>query len=441
MALTYNFSFEDRLDNASKGNLVLSIVNTPSVDESYPIKVLVEVTGPSGEIIKEFGTDAVPDFSITSGETETKTISVIETDSISGEYMAGDYTINIDTKNNGAGSYTHAVEDAIVPFVPINSDDSTLVASLEASVNCLTKLVTLSDTTSYTDYTISSYELKITPPSIPGVTLTASTTAARVLQAALQYTNVTYQGSVLAVVSKGIEVNGQEIVVVYNATVQAIIAIPITCPANLCDFITCVQTALAALEAQACNYGGLNKLSLQQQSNYFKLMHNSMMLLAGQGCGSSSMVNTAIANLEDLVECDCGCSGNSAPKAIGGSTSSSVTAWVSIANGSLANSWINGSDTLRYRRMDNFLVLTGTLKRTAITGATSSSLFGTTNPIADTSGLVIELAYKIPITDLTTGLQVGYIQRGSGSAWTVVTFTNFSGANNNYVDAVIPLSL
>lgn len=442
MSLAYNFNFEKRIDNASYGQLMLTVVNTPGVDEAYPILVQVEVTGPSGEVIKNYGDDDDPDFSITSGETETVALVPIETNSLNGADLEGNYTVNIKKKNNGAGTYTNTIVDEVIPYSPINGEDATLVASLEASVNCLTKLVTVSDVTSYEGYTISSYELKLTPPVIPGVSLSTVTTTARTLQAALQYTNVTYQGSVLAVVSFAITgEDGDEIVVVYNATVQAIIAIPVTCPANICDFITCVQTAMAALELQACNFGGINKLSLQQQSNYFKLMHNSMMLLAGQGCGNSTMVNTAITNLEALIECNCGCDENDAPKPIGGSQGSSVTAWTAVANASLANSWVNGSLAFRFRRMDNFLVVTGNLKRTAITGATSSSLFGTTNPIADTAGLVIETGFKIPITDQTTGLQVGYITRGSGSAWTVVTFANFSGANNNYIDCVVPLSL
>lgn len=442
MALTFNLNFEKRTGNASKGQLLMEVVNDPSVDEAYPILVSVQVVGPSGETIKAYPSDDAPDFSITSGETEEKAIVPIEKDGLTNNDLPGTYVVSVKKKNTGDSVFTEVVTDAEIDYNPINSALQPLIATLEASVNCLTKIVTVNDTTSYTGYTVSDYELKLTPPTIPGVSLSTITSSTVTLQGALQYTNVSYQASLTATVNKTIYgEDGDTILAEYNDTVEAAKSIPITCPADICDFMSCAQSALAALELRACSFGGLNKLSLQDQANYMKIMHNTMMLLTGQGCGNSTMVNTAIANLEALVDCDCGCTENDSPKAIGGAEGADITAWVSISNTSYANSWVNGSNTVRYRRMGNFLALTGSLKRTAVTGASSTSLFGSTNPIADTSGLIIEYGYRIPITDLTTGLQVGYITRGSGSAWTVVTFADFDGGNNNFVDSVIPLSL
>lgn len=442
MALNFNLNFEKRTGNASKGQLLMEVVNDPSIDEAYPILVSVKVVGPSGETLKAYPSDDAPDFSITSGETEEKVMTPIEKDGLTNNDLPGTYVVSVKKKNTGDSVFTEVVTNAEIDYNPINAPQSTLVATLQTSVNCLAKILTVSDTTSYTGYTVSGYELKLTPPTIPGVSLSTITSATSTLQAALQYTNVSYQASLTATVNKQIYgEDGDTIIAEYNDTVEAVSSIPITCPADLCDFMSCVQTALTALELKACKFGGINHLSLEDQSNYFKLLHNSMMLLTAQGCGNSAMVNTAIAALEALVDCDCGCTGNDAPKPIGGSEGADVSAWINISNTSYANSWVNGSTTVRYRRLGNFLSMVGSLKRTAITGATSSSLFGSTNPVTDTSGLTIENGFRIPITDLTTGLQVGYITTGSGSAWTVVTFADFDGGNNNIVDSVIPLSI
>lgn len=361
--MTYQVTFEER-NLADKGKIVL--LSTREGGDDATVNLYVNIIDPSGSYVVQKNL-SVPNAAVTTPSTLKFNIPL---DS-SGEPMRGTYTFEFTIEQTVTTPGTKTVDQSFTHYYKWLGNNSSL-AWEETCVAGAAAILKLVDSGDYSQLTMVSRELKIIyPPQEQLPDLTGAGTQLSILP---RWVNVTYMGS-LDSEYYNLTATNADVNVYERYDIQAQANIDFTC--GNCNLSSCIAAYAKKL---GTNPGPADYQKLQLLSIYLEAYKGAI------GCGNTEDAALFSSKIEEILDCDCGCSDNptSAPIEFDNSllddvigTQGAPGAWTLFTDADLQGSWVTESyanEQLRWRRIgDAHIEIIG---RAASTGLTSG--LGTT---------------------------------------------------------------
>lgn len=303
-------TFETRAANANDGKIVVVFTDEDGISGSAWVGK-VAVTSPTGVVLRTYTTSQV-----TFGPGGTGTILVPIPLDASGAYLRGNYAFSL-YLDNTAGN-PNPDKEAVVAYnyCPHNSPNHTTsdLIKMLSSVNCDTKLMTITDTTDYTvpaGLTMITRVITFSPPSIANISPTTTTGASMV--GVLTYTNVTY-GSELNV---SFQYNEQTptagVTLVSMGSAEIFIERLVDCGQDMCALTKCLAARFDTLNEQAVNVGGWANLGRQTLGNFQYARDLISIAVMLKSCNEYTMAKGYFDRAKVLLNCNCGCPDTTQP--------------------------------------------------------------------------------------------------------------------------------
>lgn len=302
MALKPSITFDINSNSTNFGNIITTIqdVNFPTTPVGYSVDVALQITGPTGTVIKAIsGVDAT----VNSNAVFSVNTVAIPIDS-HGEYLEGNYKFEF-TYTPTSGTLAPETISFDLDIKKQGLDNCVIKGNFGFEANCLTGQATVTDATDYKDAEILSREIVFTYPSIPGVTTPSPISSVNdVLVAPIFYSNVNYSASLSVLYQNSYE-NGC-ILVIEDLT--STLSEKVICKHDLCKLLTCIDEFFRALALKAGEKGGIDSLD-QQQKDAFKLLTAYIpMFQQYANCGDIAKASAYYDMILEITGCDCGCS-------------------------------------------------------------------------------------------------------------------------------------
>jgi hypothetical protein len=298
--------------SSDKGRITFSTVSVGFPIPAVGYEIYVKITEPTGVILNAPPPFSGPgDYLYASGSPGTWWIG-IPLDS-NGNYLSGDYLIELWSKTPGAAAGTEVkILTATYNFCPHNVPSNTANNRLSFSetLSCVTGNLTVTDLSLYSqapDFFVQTFrDLRISPPLIDG--RAAVFTSSNTLTLTVQWTNVIYG------ISEKVSYEYNVVTSYANNTFKSLAGVinfieyAVNCDSSICATVECLGTYFTDLEARACANGGWSRLTAAEQGNfaYVSAMVNlaNMSLTCGNVTNYELYLNKAKAILND---CNCGC--------------------------------------------------------------------------------------------------------------------------------------
>lgn len=196
------------------------------------------------------------------------------------------------------------------PFVtPVSTIDPVkgALAAITVEVDCFCLKITATDGTDYGNPTTTARVISIFPP--PSLGLATATGSAASLVYAFSYTG-------------GYEINVNTLLTyvstIFTTTVRVDSSVykNVLCDRDLCGIITCFNTYYNDTLAKAAEFAGFKNLTTQEQDKWFQVNGAMVSFDSNLKCGNWAEADTAYNTLKILLDCNCACTEDDAPKLV-----------------------------------------------------------------------------------------------------------------------------
>jgi hypothetical protein len=304
-------------DDPNYGNIETTFENNTL--SSGTENVYYQVTSPSGVIIKTIDY-MTPDGVLTVAQPSVSMPLVQVPKVTNGNFEEGVYAMLFQVEDTGnPGVYFDVSLSFEVDVKSEGEDNCTKKGLLDYLVDCFCLKMTVTDLTDYSDVTLVSRELTIIPPTIPNEPAPVNiVTPDASVSFPFSYSGVTYTANLYSIFEHTAIVTGTEGTnpalfppAVIRESLKYTQAEKVSCDRNLCKLINCINEFFDKTKAQAADLGGIQYLPKNVLDTWLCLNNLLVMYDYAVTCKNTFLIDKIFDAIQDLVNCDCGCSGES----------------------------------------------------------------------------------------------------------------------------------
>jgi hypothetical protein len=250
----------------------------------------IEITTPSGSVL------TMPDLVLDASNITTIPIPTTN----GGVFLGGDYSFKITRESTDGSSGVFVYEAAFCSLYK--------KAGVSLDVDCIRALGNVVDLTEYPSGAVVTREMKVVFPPIPEEAdvepfVTTNTEATF----AVTWANVSYLVYLTANVSWETSL-GSGVFVVEEFSVNE--TINVACPSSICSIASCVNKELNRILAKASKYQGFKKMPSDEFDRIIAMIGYLSQYSAFVECGNYRLANEVFNKMGELIQCDCGCDGD-----------------------------------------------------------------------------------------------------------------------------------
>ena len=303
MSFVPNIVFDLRSQSVDVGNILTSVqdVDFPATP-GYEVDVFVQITGPTGTIIKAFGS-ADATISNTNLVLINTTLVPLTSDP-SDPYQEGDYKFEFQFVPNDASTIPNQTVSFTLDILNQGKSNCVVKGNLDIIADCNTGQLTATDTTDYKDAEVLSRTITLTYPTIPGVaTPSPVVSTSSILAASIYYSNVNYS------VSLDVEYQhtyADDVVIVYES-IEGVLSKKVICKHNLCKLLECLDSFVTSFALKAGEKGGSKSISTKEFDTFIILFQYLALFQQYSSCGDIESATKYYDLIAETVKCDCGC--------------------------------------------------------------------------------------------------------------------------------------
>jgi len=331
MAILFKGDFNTTNGDAAFGKIRL-YVDTDNNNAGDAIEF--KIVDPTGVVIRDY--PGTPDYTIPGSPPGGFVLTVTEDiPKSAGDWIRGTYTLYAEVNPSAGPDVIYSETFLFDPANDPNGDtvrgsDGNYIGILTAVVDCRTAEVTFTDDTDNDGWTVDSRLITVQYPPIPGeVTPADETTTDEELVINFDFTNVTYDGTLVTERSK--TTTGTNWEFTQEETVEAATSAEVDCGRGICDILPCIDSRFESAYNKACQNGGWTKVPATELATLTALINMSTLYYLHSECGDYERAATYKTRIDQITggDCGCGCSGST--------TSNSIPLPYTPSNGAASN--------------------------------------------------------------------------------------------------------